>query len=145
MTQRPVMRVTSVTIGAPDPRALAAFYVRLLGWTLTASDPPRPGQPPEDGWAQVCPAADVAGPALNFEFEPDYVPPAWPSLAGEQQIMEHLDIAVADLDAPVEWAIGAGARLADHQPQEDVRVMLDPAGHPFCFFLDPSVTPPATG
>ena len=29
----------------------------------------------------------------------------------------------------------AGATLADFQPQEDVRVYLDPAGHPFCLFL----------
>jgi hypothetical protein len=24
--------------------------------------------------------------------------------------------------------------VADHQPQDDVRVMLDPAGHPFCLY-----------
>lgn len=99
MPQRPVMEVTSITIGAPDPRALAAFYVRLPGWTLTASDPPRPGHPPEDGWAQAWPPGGVPGPTLNFEFEPDYLPPTWPSVAGERQIMEHLDIAVADLPA----------------------------------------------
>jgi hypothetical protein len=23
-----------------------------------------------------------------------------------------------------------------HQPQDDVRVMLDPAGHPFCLYVD---------
>jgi hypothetical protein len=28
-----------------------------------------------------------------------------------------------------------GARLADVQPQDDVRVMLDPAGHPFCLYV----------
>jgi len=50
--------------------------------------------------------------------------------------MLHLDIQVDDLDAAVEHAVAAGARLADHQPQERVRVMLDPAGHPFCLFLD---------
>ena len=26
--------------------------------------------------------------------------------------------------------------LADFQPQADVRVVLDPAGHPFCLYLD---------
>jgi hypothetical protein len=26
----------------------------------------------------------------------------------------------------------AGARLAEYQGREDLRVMLDPAGHPFC-------------
>lgn len=28
-----------------------------------------------------------------------------------------------------------GAVLADHQPEEDVGVYLDPVGHPFCLFL----------
>jgi hypothetical protein len=39
------------------------------------------------------------------------------------------------LDAAVEWAIECGARLADFQPQSDVRVLFDPAGHPFCLFV----------
>ncbi|WP_232821653.1 VOC family protein [Desertihabitans aurantiacus] len=29
-----------------------------------------------------------------------------------------------------------GASLAEHQPQKDVRVMLDPDGHPFCLYPD---------
>jgi hypothetical protein len=49
-------------------------------------------------------------------------------------MMAHLDIAVADLEAGVAWAIQVGAKLAEFQPQEDVRVMLDLAGHPFCLF-----------
>lgn len=49
--------------------------------------------------------------------------------------MEHLDIAVSDLDGAVAWAVEAGAVLAEYQPQEDVRVLFDPAGHPFCLFL----------
>ena len=56
-------------------------------------------------------------------------------MVGEQQIMEHLDIWVEDLDEAVVWAVDAGATLADYQPQEDVRVMLDPEGHPFCLFV----------
>ena len=32
--------------------------------------------------------------------------------------------------------MGLGATLAEFQPQDDVRVMLDPAGHPFCLYLD---------
>jgi catechol 2,3-dioxygenase-like lactoylglutathione lyase family enzyme len=128
------MRVTSVTIGAPDPRALADFYSRLLEWRITASDPPRLGQPPEDGWAQVRPP-DGAGPTLNFEYEANYVAPTWPSVRGEPQIQEHLDIAVDDLEASVRWAVNVGATVAEYQPQTDVRVMFDPAGHPFCLFL----------
>jgi hypothetical protein len=26
--------------------------------------------------------------------------------------------------------------LADYQPQDDVRVCLDPDGHPFCLWID---------
>jgi hypothetical protein len=49
-------------------------------------------------------------------------------------MMIHLDIEADDLDDAVAWAIEAGATLAEHQPQEGVRVLLDPAGHPFCLF-----------
>lgn len=59
----------------------------------------------------------------------------WPEQPGEQAKMVHLDIKVNDLDAAVAYALAAGARLAKHQPQRDVRVLLDPAGHPFCLFL----------
>jgi len=131
------MRVSSVTIGAPDPRALARFYERLLGWSVVNEEGPQQGAPPEDGWAQLKPlGARVGEPAaLNFEYEAQYVRPVWPSVAGQQHITAHLDIAVEDLDAASAWAVEAGATLAECQPQDDVRVMLDPAGHPFCLFL----------
>ena len=135
MSATPRLRVTSVTIGAPDPRELAAFYARLLGWMVTASDPARPGYPPEDGWAQLRPPPGEVGPTLNFEYEAQYTRPAWPSVAGEQHITQHLDIAVIDLEGSVAWALEQGASLAGHQPQDDVRVLLDPAGHPFCLYV----------
>ena len=135
MSQRPAMEVTSLTIGAPNPRELAAFYARMLEWTVTADDPPRPGGPPEAGWAQLRPPAGRIGPTLNFEYEAQYTRPVWPSEAGRQHITQHLDIHVEDLDAAVAWAIEAGATLAEFQPQEDVRVLFDPSGQPFCLFL----------
>jgi hypothetical protein len=48
----------------------------------------------------------------------------------------HLDIRVDDLDAASHHAVNAGAVVAEFQPQYRVRVHLDPAGHPFCLFLD---------
>ena len=123
-----------MTIGAPDPRELAAFYARMLGWPVTASEPARPGSPPEDGWAQLKPPAGGTGPTLNFEYEAQYTRPVWPSEPGRQHITQHLDIAVADLDGAVAWAVEAGAIMADFQPQEHVRVMFDPSGQPFCLF-----------
>jgi hypothetical protein len=63
------------------------------------------------------------------------VPPAWPAGPGDQQMQVHLDIAVEDLAAAGKHAIAAGAVLAEYQPQDDVHVYLDPAGHPFCLAL----------
>jgi catechol 2,3-dioxygenase-like lactoylglutathione lyase family enzyme len=130
------MAVAAVTIGAADPRGLAAFYARLLGWPVTASDPARPGMPAEDGWAQIRPPADKRGPTLNFEYEEKFCRPVWPAADGAQNSTQHLDIAVGDLDLAVRWALETGAILADFQPQDAVRVMLDPDGHPFCLFED---------
>lgn len=132
---RPLLRVTSVSIAAPDPRELAAFYSKLLGWRVASTDPPRPGFPSEDGWAQMGPPDGADGPTLNFEYEAGYVAPVWPSVEGQQQLQTHLDIAVEDLAEAEAWAVQAGATLAEFQPQDDVRVMLDPVGHPFCIFL----------
>jgi Glyoxalase-like domain len=73
---------------------------------------------------------------VEVQWEAHYRPPVWPSVKGEQLMMAHLDIGVGDLDTGVRWALARGARVADHQPQTDVRVMLDPEGHLFCLFLD---------
>jgi hypothetical protein len=50
--------------------------------------------------------------------------------------MMHLDFQVGDLDSAVAEAVALGATEAKHQPQENVRVLLDPAGHPFCLCRD---------
>jgi catechol 2,3-dioxygenase-like lactoylglutathione lyase family enzyme len=131
----PVAGLSAVVLGAPDPRALAAFYQRLLGWTVVADEPARPGAPPEDGWVVLRPPSGGTG--LSFQYEPGYVPPVWPTVPGAQQMLMHLDIAVDDLEEAVREALGLGAALAEHQPQEHVRVMRDPAGHVFDLFVGP--------
>jgi catechol 2,3-dioxygenase-like lactoylglutathione lyase family enzyme len=115
--------MVATVLGSPDPATLAAFYERFLGWVRVTDKP---------NWVTIRPRS--GGPGLSFQMEPNHVPPTLPTVAGEQQIIMHLDIAVADLDRGVAWAIEAGARLAKFQPQERLRVMLDPAGHPFCLF-----------
>ena len=112
-------------LDAPDAIALAQFYADLLGWQLFAD-------PPDD--AAVAPSED-AGYNLAFQTEPNYVRPVWPSEPGKPLMMMHLDIEVDDLADAVAFALEVGAELADYQPQDDVRVMLDPAGHPFCLYL----------
>lgn len=44
----------------------------------------------------------------------------------------HLDFAVDDMEEAVNLAKSLGATRASDQPGERWRVMLDPAGHPFC-------------
>jgi catechol 2,3-dioxygenase-like lactoylglutathione lyase family enzyme len=133
------MRISGPVLDAAEPIALARFYEQLLGWELVALEGPRPEYPPEDGWAKLrSPAGDLK---IEFQFEQYYRPPTWPPVAGEQQMMVHLDVGVTDLEEGVAWALAAGATMAEHQPQEGVRVMLDPAGHPFCLFPDSTLTP----
>ena len=118
------MVLSGVVFDAPDPRALADFYRRLLGWEVSADEP---------DWVKIVPPGGGAG--LSFQTESRYVRPVWPAGPGDQQMQVHLDIGVDDLDVAGREAVRAGAVLADHQPQEDVRVYLDPVGHPFCLFL----------
>lgn len=132
LMKQPRMTVGAVTIAAAQPRELAHFYARLLGWEVAVEEPARSGKPPEDGWAQIKPPAGVGGLVLNFEFEDHYRRPVWPSAPDQQFSSQHLDIGVQDLGEATDWAITQGAVLADHQPQGDVRVMIDPDGHPFC-------------
>ena len=71
---------------------------------------------------------------LAIQREDHYVRPVWPPEPGKQQMSMHLDFEVSDLDAAVAHALELGAELPDFQPQDNVRVMLDPAGHPFCLY-----------
>jgi catechol 2,3-dioxygenase-like lactoylglutathione lyase family enzyme len=116
--------VSGIVLDSPDPHALADFYRRLLGW-MTIQDEP--------DWVKL--ENPAGGPGLSFQLEANYVRPTWPSRTHDQQMQLHLDIHVDDLDEAGEHARQAGATLAEHQPQDDVRVHLDPAGHPFCLFL----------
>lgn len=131
---RPQIRVTSVTVSAARPRELADFYAALTGWRVVEKDPPRDGEPPDAGWAQVRPPEGTPGPTLNFEWDRHFAAPTWPSEPGRQTASQHLDIWTEDLEGAVAWAEQCGARLAEFQPQDDVRVLFDPDGHPFCLF-----------
>ena len=113
-----------VVIEAPDAQRLADFYVRLFGWRIHRDD---------GNFVAVAPPSGVA--YLAIQQSPEYVPPVWPPAEGRQQMMMHLDVEVGDRDA-VAGAIAMGATLAQFQPHEDVRVMLDPVGHPFCLYVD---------
>jgi len=112
-------------IEAPDPGALAHFYSELLDWPIGHEEP---------GTAIL--AAPEGSIYIVFQQATDYQAPIWPPAAGEQRPMMHFDFQVGDLDSAVAEALALGATLAEHQPQNNVRVLFDPAGHPFCLCLD---------
>ena len=112
-------------IEAPDPGALAAFYSELLGWSVGHEEP--------GTTVLVAPQGSVF---LVFQQADGYRRPVWPPEDGQPRPMMHLDFQVADLDQAESEAVALGATVAEHQPQENVRVLFDPAGHPFCLCLD---------
>ena len=112
-----------IVLDAPDALALAHIYSDLLGWEISKESP--------DG-AALAPSSGVA--YLATQTEPNYIRPTWPAGPGDAQMMLHLDFEVSDLQAAVHHALELGAELPDFQPQDNVRVLLDPAGHPFCLY-----------
>jgi catechol 2,3-dioxygenase-like lactoylglutathione lyase family enzyme len=120
----PTFTLLSVVLDAPDVAALADFYQRLTGWAPVTADPT---------WVRLMPEEGTTG--ISVQLEPDHVRPVWPADATHQQMQLHLDLRVDDLAAACAHAEECGARLAAIQPEDDVRVYLDPVGHPFCLFL----------
>jgi predicted enzyme related to lactoylglutathione lyase len=112
-------------IEAPDPAALAAFYAELVGWSVVHEEPGTTVLAPPQGAVYVV-----------FQQADGYQRPTWPPADGQQRPMMHLDFQVPDLDAAVAEATRLGATAADEQPNPSVRVLFDPAGHPFCLCLD---------
>ncbi|MES5820723.1 VOC family protein [Streptomyces sp. RG80] len=124
MASKPRFTLAATTLDAPNPHELARFYQSLLGWPVRKA---------ESDWIEIAAPDGSAG--LSFQAEPLFTRPRWPTTASGQQTMMHLDIEVDDLTSAVEHAVALGATVADFQPQADVRVLCDPAGHPFCLFV----------
>lgn len=112
-----------IVIDAPDVAVLVQFYSALRGWPIWSQDESDAALDLGEGVAY-----------LSIQRNDAYVRPAWPSQPGSQQMMLHLDFEVSDLETETRRAIALGAELPEHQPQADVRVLLDPAGHPFCLY-----------
>jgi catechol 2,3-dioxygenase-like lactoylglutathione lyase family enzyme len=134
--ERPPMRISGPVLDAPDVARLTRFYEQLLGWEIEDFNGPRPGHPSGDGWSRIRPADGSA--KIEIQFEKNYVRPTWPGASAAQGMQMHLDIWVEDVPAGVAWATECGATEAAFQPENRdphrLRVMLDPAGHPFCLW-----------
>jgi len=115
-----IARFPSIVIDCPDAAVSAAFYATMLDWkTEVKAD-----------WVDI--RADY-GQCISFQTVEDYTAPTWPSQEVPQQM--HLDVVVDDLDMAEAEVIALGATKAEYQPGTTFRVMLDPAGHPFCLCL----------
>lgn len=112
-----------VVLDCADVAQLAHFYAELRGWKIHKIDESDASLDAGEGVAY-----------LSVQRNPGYVRPSWPAQPGQQQMQLHLDFEVTDLAAETARAIALGATLAEYQPQENVRVLLDPAGHPFCLY-----------
>jgi hypothetical protein len=113
-----VARNGIVALDCDDHVALANFWVAMLGGDVMFIHDTSIVIRTEWMWLSTMRIAD-------------YRPPTWPSNEVPKQI--HLNLAVDDVDAAVAESLRLGARSASFQPfPSSFRVMLDPAGHPFC-------------
>ena len=109
------VRFVGVSLDCADPAELAEFYLQLLGGRLLWS---RPNSA----------AVQVPGVLLVPQRVADYRPPVWPGAS-----IVHLDLTAGEqLEEPAGRALALGARAVDPQSVPRWRVLLDPAGHPFC-------------
>lgn len=137
----PTVTLRTVNLDCSDPDAMARFYGGLLGWEPTEVEP---------GWVLM--RHPQGGTGLSFQQVEAFERPVWPEEPGRQQKMIHLDLRVgvpgadgdagfsdeegqAALDESVQLALSLGGTLAEPQYRADLRVVLDPSGHPLCLFL----------
>lgn len=113
-----IARLWGVTLDCPEPLELARFYQRIGGGEIVSAD---------DFFVEL----RMGGVSLGFQRDAGHRAPTWPEGDVPQQC--HVDFSAADLDVAETEAVAVGARKAVVQPEPGTfRVLLDPAGHPFC-------------
>jgi catechol 2,3-dioxygenase-like lactoylglutathione lyase family enzyme len=118
-TDQVAVRIAMVSLDCAEVAPSADFWSALLGWDVAVAT---------EDYAML--TGPDGSPALGLGRVDDHQPPSWPDEGGRKQF--HLDLAVDDVAAATDRALGLGARLAEPQPGETWRVLIDPAGHPFC-------------
>lgn len=123
------IRWVGLALDCAEAPPMARFYEGLLGFEVHDLGP---------RWAQLFDPA--GGVHLNIQGEDWYQPPTWPEVPGELTKMMHFEVQVDDLPAAVALALELGGTEAPWQPPnrnpDRLRIMLDPAGHPLCLFLE---------
>jgi Glyoxalase-like domain len=113
-----IARLGAVSLDAAEPAVVAGFYRELLGLETYFESPDFV-------------ALKGAAVLLTVQRVADHREPDWPTGPVPKQV--HLELAGDDLDEAEKAALEVGARKAAVQPAPDrFRVLIDPAGHPFC-------------
>ena len=114
MAHDSAVRVAGISLHCGDAQQLGEFYLALHGAGSQGSSA----------------GIEVAGLTLVMQRVAGSAPPRWPGSA-----IVHLNLTADDIDAAMARAVSLGATVAG-QPDPRWRVLLNPAGHPFC--LTPS-------
>lgn len=124
-------------LDAVDTRELAEFYRQLFDLRYREGDEQTSGEADSDDWLVLL---DEQGRrVIAFQQTEQLTPTTWPS--PEVPMQAHLDFTVPDresLDAAHVRALDLGARLLNDEsddPDEQLYVYADPAGHPFCILV----------
>lgn len=125
-------------IDTTEPRTLAEFYRKLLGYVYRPGDEPTGvGEADDPDWLAL---TDTVGTRrLAFQQVDQLETTTWPS--NEVPMQMHLDLTVRDsgeLERQRQRVEEFGAIvLLDRTNDEDepLYVFADPAGHPFCIFV----------
>lgn len=113
-----VAHLFAVTVDCPDPFGLARFYQAITGWNMAWSN---------DDFVVLA----GEGGRIDFQRVPNPPPPAWPDAGAPRRL--HLDFRVDDVGEAEARVVALGATVAAEQPGGwRFRVLVDPAGHPFC-------------
>jgi catechol 2,3-dioxygenase-like lactoylglutathione lyase family enzyme len=132
----------AVALDATDARAVAEFYRELLGYTYRLGDECPPAGEPDPHGEDWLVLRDRTGEArLAVQHVAELPASTWPDPQVPQQL--HLDLTVADVDelfVQRDRAVSLGAKVLldrSSDPDEQLFVFADPAGHPFCIFVSP--------
>ncbi len=118
----PSIRVREIVIDYPrdQTKELLEFYAALTGYTTYLNE------------TSPSLLENQHGVDLGLQPVDDYQAPTWPTQERGQQM--HLDFATPDIEAAASYAVSLGAtKLESHPAPDELAIMRDPVGHPFCF------------
>jgi catechol 2,3-dioxygenase-like lactoylglutathione lyase family enzyme len=133
-------RLRQVVFDTIDARASAEFWRQLLGLVYQPGhEAPAPGEDDPAGRDWLNLQTPDGSSCLAFQQIQELPRSTWPEPGVPQQL--HLDLTVpskSELDSAHSHVIALGGELRldrSDDPEEALRVYVDPDGHPFCIFV----------